>query len=138
MTQLLQRAETNDRLLPFAVLLETPRAAGKQVVELIEGELGEPGVSGRWHILEFLTWPRLIVRTLSVLLVAGVIAAIALLPFHEVMSPSYTSYSGDVPGSTSTQVESIDATAELTRTSDGRARLGVTERFEVTFSDESG
>src|SRR5690606_37753134 len=111
-TQLLQRGQATDPLLPYAVLLAAPRTAGKSVVGLIEGELGEPGVSGRWHTLEFLTWPRLIVRMLAVLLVAGVITTVAVLPAHDARSPRYNAYSGDISGSTSTQVASVDTTAE--------------------------
>lgn len=134
--QLLERAETREKLLPYAVLLAPPRTAGERIVGLIEGELGMKGVSSRWRISDFLSWPRIIIRALSAVIV---IAAIALVSFFPTPFPSgsnYASYWGNLPGNLWTKVHSIDAVGELSRAADGTARVDVIERLEVEFSAE--
>ncbi|PJJ62397.1 DUF2207 domain-containing protein [Compostimonas suwonensis] len=135
-TRLLDRGSIGDRALPYAVLLEPPRSAGARVVERIEGELGEADASSRWRTQEFLTGPRLLIRALSVVLVAGAITAVSALPGPYPQSDRALSYSGDVPGTLWTKVQSVDVVGELSRADDGRARVDVTERLEVSFSDE--
>ncbi|WP_168627553.1 DUF2207 domain-containing protein [Cryobacterium sp. BB307] len=134
-TQLLDRSAPSERLLPYAVLLAEPRAAGASTVARIEAGLGESGVSSRWRIREYLTWPRLIIRALSLIIVAGAIGAVALLPNPYPQSVDRASYSGDVPGTLWTKVNSLEATAQLSRTDDGHARLDVIERLDVSFTE---
>ncbi|WP_158507173.1 DUF2207 domain-containing protein [Subtercola sp. Z020] len=140
-TRLLERAPTNDSLLPFAVLLAPPREAGERVVGLIEGELddgsGSSSSSGSdWRTPGFLTWPRLGLRALALLLVAGAIVAVSVLPNPYDRGDDFASFSGDIPGTIDTKVTSMDAVADLSRTADGHARLAVTEQLTVTFGDE--
>jgi hypothetical protein len=135
-TGLLDRAATTDRVLPYAVLLAAPRTAGHDVAGLIEGEIGDADASEGWRTPSFLTWPRILIRVFTVLLVAGAIAAVALIPGPYPQSVDYLSYSGDLDGTLWTKVQSVDASAELSRTADSHARLGVTERLGVSFSDE--
>lgn len=135
-TRLLERGRSSDRLLPYAVLLAPPREAGRRVVGLIEGELGEVGASRSWRTPSFLTAPRILIRLLSLLVVAGAIMAVATLPNPFERSVDYQSYSGDIPGTLFTKVQTFDAVAELSRDDDGRGRLDVTETLTVSFDAE--
>ncbi|MEF2976122.1 DUF2207 domain-containing protein [Subtercola sp. YIM 133946] len=136
-TQLLDRGVASERVLPYAVLLAPARDAGEKTVALIETELGEPGASTRWRTGSFLTWPRLLIRALAIVFVAGAIAAAALLPDPSARSNDYIAYSGDVAGTLDTKVQSMDAVATLIRTADRHAKVDVTETLTVSFSDDS-
>ncbi|MFB2586725.1 DUF2207 domain-containing protein [Herbiconiux liukaitaii] len=135
-TRLLERGRSSDPLLPYAVLLAPPREASRQVVGLIEGELGEVGASRSWRTPSFLTAPRILIRLLSLLVVAGAIVAVATLPNPFQRSVDYQSYWGDIPGTLYTKVQAFDAVAELSRDDEGRARLDVTETLTVSFDAE--
>ncbi|MFB2580886.1 DUF2207 domain-containing protein [Herbiconiux sp. P15] len=135
-TRLLERGRSSDPLLPYAVLLAPPREAGRQVVGLIEGELGEVGASRSWRTPSFLTAPRILIRLLSLLVVACAIVAVATLPNPFQRSVDYQSYWGDIPGTLYTKVQAFDAVAELSRDDEGRARLDVTETLTVSFDAE--
>ncbi|RFA08569.1 hypothetical protein B7R54_04515 [Subtercola boreus] len=137
-TQLLDRTTLKDPLLPYAVLLAPPRAAGEQIVALASAERGgaEDPEGTDWRTPSFLTWPRLVVRALSVLLVVGTVVAVSVLPNPYDRGNDVVSFSGDIPGTLSTTVTSMDAVADLSRTTDGHARLAVTETLRVTFGDE--
>ncbi|UFS60582.1 DUF2207 domain-containing protein [Subtercola endophyticus] len=135
-TKLLDRDVTSDRVLPYAVLLAPPREAGDKTATLIENELGDSAATKGWRTGDFLTGPRLIIRTLAVLVVALAIGAAAALPYPFPRSPDYLSYSGDIPGTLDTSVSAMDVVATLSRTSDRHARIDVTEKLTVAFSDE--
>ncbi len=135
-TRLLERARSSDRLLPYAVLLAPPREAGRRVVSLIEGELGEAGASRSWRTPSFLTIPRILIRLLSLLVVAGAVVAVATLPNPFPRSVDYQSYWGDISGTLYTKVQAFDAVAELSRDDQGRGRLDVTETLTVSFDAE--
>lgn len=140
-TQLTARGPIGDRLLPYAVLFGPPRQAGKRVSALIEGSIGETARSresrGDFSSASSLSaGARTAIRGLSLLLVAGSILAVAVLPNPYPGPVEYRSYSGDVPGTLYTKVQSLEAVAELTRTDDGGARLAVTEEVSVSFGDE--
>lgn len=134
-TRMLARGPLREDALAYAVLLAPPREAGRSVVALIDQELGEDSSRG-WRSRSFLGGGRIGLRMLALLVVAGAIASVALLPTPFPRSFDYATYSADVPGATFTKVESLDAVAELTRSDDGSARLAVTERLDVTFDDE--
>jgi len=136
-TRLLARGRTDDPLLPYAVLTAPPRTAGAGVVALIVGEIGAAGASTGWRTGEFLTWPRTLVRVVSILLVVVAIAVSIALPTPYPSSSPYSSYRGDLSGNFHTTVQSIDAAAVLTRTTEGVARVDVTEQLTVDF-DASG
>ena len=136
-TRLLERGDLTEKVLPYAVLLAPPRQVGEKIVEAVEGDLGETGVTRGWRTRDFLTPPRLLIRFLSLLLVAGAITAVATLPDPYPRNQQYISYEGDVPGALWTKVNAIDIVGELSRTDDGRARLDVTESLEVAFEDGS-
>jgi len=141
-TQLLDRAAFRDRLLPYAVLGAPPRTTGRRVAALIAPEITKPtagnaaaepaGGPGS----NFLTGPRIAVRVLALLLVAGAIVAVNVLPEPSLGSETPRSYTGDVLGSTLTTIASAEFDAQLTRSEGDGARLRVTERLGVDFSDE--
>lgn len=141
-TQLLDRAVLRDRLLPYAVLGAPARATGRRVAALIAPEIAEPTpAAGRAARAvgpgaDFLTGPRIAVRVLAGLVVLGAIAAVIVLPAPSTESETPRSYSGDIAGSTLTRIASAEFDAVLTRTDGGGARLRVTERLGVVFSDE--
>ncbi|MCS5715483.1 DUF2207 domain-containing protein [Herbiconiux sp. CPCC 205716] len=134
-TRMLARGPLREDALAYAVLQSPPREAGRSVVALIDQELGEDSSRG-WRSRSFLGAGRIGVRMLALLMVAGAIASVALLPTPFPRSFDYASYSADVPGATFTSVQSFDAVAELTCADDGTARLAVTERLDVTFDDD--
>jgi hypothetical protein len=141
-TQLLDRATLRDRLLPYAVLGVPPRATGRRVAALIAPEITMPAAAAArasradGSRAGFLTGPRIAVRVLAVLLVVGAIVAVNVLPAPSLESETPRSYTGDIPGSTLTTIAAADLDAELTRTDGDGARLRVTERLGVDFSDE--
>lgn len=141
-TQLLDRATLRDRLLPYAVLGAPPRATGRQVADLIAPEITMPAAAADrasradGSRAGFLTGPRIAVRVLAVLLVVGAIVAVNVLPAPSLESETPRSYTGDIPGSTLTTIATADLDAELMRTDGDGARLRVTERLGVDFSDE--
>ncbi|WP_157583490.1 hypothetical protein [Plantibacter sp. H53] len=141
-TQLLDRASLRDRLLPYAVLGAPPRATGRRVAALIAPEVTMPAAAADrasradGSTAGFLTGPRIAVRVLAVLLVVGAIVAVSVLPAPSLEPETPRSYTGDIPGSTLTTIATADLDAELTRTDGDGARLRVTERLGVDFSDE--
>ncbi|MGD8193137.1 DUF2207 domain-containing protein [Herbiconiux sp. P18] len=135
-TQLLKRGPLNERLVPYAVLLAPPREAGRQVGNLIIGELGDADAARGWRTSAFLTGPRLLLRLLGVAVVVAAIVAMSVLTPPYPRSYDYATYSGDVPGTLFTKVQSVDISAELGRDEERRARLAVTETLTVQFDDE--
>ncbi|MGI9823368.1 DUF2207 domain-containing protein [Agromyces sp. Marseille-Q5079] len=136
-TRLLERGPSNDPALPYAVLGAEPRAAGRRVGAMLDAEIGDASATRGWRTPGYLTWPRLLVIGGSLLLLPAMIAMIALVPNPYERDIRYAAYDQDVPGTLWTSVESADIVGELVRTSDGRAVLHVTERFEVAFDDSS-
>ncbi|MCS5720005.1 DUF2207 domain-containing protein [Herbiconiux sp. CPCC 205763] len=134
-TQLLERATVSDKLLPYVVLTENPRTAGRRVAELIAHDLGDARAGSGWRTLDFVSGPRILLRTVAVLLLAGAITGAALLPNPYPRSFDPLSYSGDIPGTYFNTVDSAEIAAELARTDDGRAHLTVTETLTVSFDD---
>ncbi len=141
-TQLLDRASLRDRLLPYAVLGAPPRATGRRVAALLAPEITMPAAAAERAARAdgsragFLSGPRIAVRVLAVLIVAGAIVAVSVLPAPSLEPTTPRSFMGDIPGSTLTTIATADLDAELTRTDGDGARLRVTERLGVDFSDE--
>ncbi|QOD92764.1 DUF2207 domain-containing protein [Chryseoglobus sp. 28M-23] len=136
-TSLLERGTLREAVLPYAVLLAPPREAGGAITRRVETELGGPLPRRSWHTGDYLTGPRLAVRGLALLVAVGAIAVAAVLPNPFVGPDRYLAYTGDVPGSAWTQVESFAVSAELSRGDDGRAVLVATESLEVLFEEGS-
>ncbi len=136
-TQMLDRENSNDETLPYAVLFGRSRSVGKRVVALIESELDERGVSKRWLTSSFLTWSRILVRAFSVALVVGAIIFVSVAPGYATRH-SPLSYEWGPSGSNDSwsDVTSFDAKATLSRTPEGRAQLVVVEDLVVIFTHE--
>ncbi|SMQ61662.1 hypothetical protein SAMN06295909_0624 [Plantibacter sp. VKM Ac-1784] len=141
-TQLLDRASLRDRLLPYAVLGAPPRATGRRVAALIAPEITMPAAATGptsppdGSSAGFLTGPRIAVRVLAALLVVGAIVAVNVLPASSLEPETARSYTGDIPGSTLVTIAAAEFDAQLTRSGGDGARLRVTERLGVDFSNE--
>lgn len=134
-TLLLERGTSIDKALPYAVLFGNPRHVGKRIVSLIESELGEGNVSGQWLTSSFLTWSRIVVRVLSVALVAGAITFVTIGPAYAPRHDPISYQSGPIDSRDSwSDVTSFEAHATLSRTPEGLARLVVREDLTVVFS----
>lgn len=134
-TSLLERGPVRDAALPYAVLTAEPRGAGAAVTSLVEADLGGPIPPGSWLVSDYLTPPRLLVRVLALLVVAGSIVIAASVPNPYRGNAGYIAYNYDVAGTVWTQVEGIAASAELTRDDDGRAVIEATETLTVIFEE---
>ncbi|MCC4907652.1 DUF2207 domain-containing protein [Microbacterium sp. cx-59] len=136
-TDLLSRTTARDRLLPYAVLLAPPRAAGRRVTEVLTQAIGDRTAGRGWRAPGFVTWPALAARAFAFFLVAGAIAVVAFVPNPYAGTPDYATHYGDVPGTLATTFESTAVSAELSRTPDGRARIAVSETIQLSFDEES-
>lgn len=136
-TLLLDRGPSTDPALPYAVLFGRPRSAGKRVEKLIQSEMSDRKVSIGWLTSSFLTWTRLSVRLLGVLLVVGSFVAVNVLPEYSTYAKPESYGLGPVNSSDPwSEVKSLDAHAILSRTTDGYAQLDVTEDVNVYFTHE--
>lgn len=136
-TQLLERAVSKDPALPYAVLLAAPRDAGRRIAELMGRETGSPADSSRWRTTGSATWPRMLLRSLALVIVVGAIAVTYLMPSPYSYGSAPLMYSWDLPGTTKLKVRSMEVRAELTRDSSDRARIDVSERLSVDFDGSS-
>ncbi|MBN9612638.1 MAG: DUF2207 domain-containing protein, partial [Actinobacteria bacterium] len=132
-TRLLDRGPVDEPLLPYAILFESPRAAGDAAVDLAVVESGDRGIARGWRTEGFVSAPAMI----SVVVAIGVLAAsIVTVSTQSIPYPNgsdHISESSDVPGTLYTQVTGMDVAAELSRGENGRARLDVVERNTVNF-----
>ncbi len=134
-TSMLERGTLGEAALPYAVLLAPARRAGAAIAGRVEVELGSRIPRRSWHTADYLTAPRLAIRALALLLVAGAIAVTSLVdnPLDE--NVDYVAYSSDVAGSLDTSVVGFTASAELSRGDDGRAVITATENLDVVMAD---
>lgn len=132
-TELIARSPLTDRLVPYAVLTGEPRPTGEVVFGRVAEQLGADDLQ-RWRTRDFLTWPRLLVRALAVLAVAGAVAVVAVVPNPYERGGTSASWDFAAAGTLYTQVSAvdIDATMELVA---GDPVLAVTERIDVTFEE---
>jgi hypothetical protein len=137
-TNFLERATVTDKLLPYAVLVVPARQAGRRVVELVTTHLTAADATEGWRGPGYLTPPRLLIRILAPLAVIAAIVVVAAVPAPSSQAPDYTSYEGDLPGTSAWVVNSADLSATLSKTSDRRARIVAIEKLEVTFDKDSG
>jgi hypothetical protein len=136
-TRLLERGVVTDRVLPYAVLTGS-RDDAKRLGAAVEAEMGDPNATRGWQTHDFYSWPRLLVRALSVLLVAGTLTAATTLPDPYPRDlRDYALYSYDLEGTFAAKVQTIDIAGELSRSDAGHARVDVAERFTVEFDAES-
>ncbi|MGO3146448.1 MAG: DUF2207 domain-containing protein [Leucobacter sp.] len=132
-TRLLDRGPVDDALLPYAVLFESPRRAGKTITEHAVRETGNRDLANGWRGSHFLSIPSMLAFIASIAIFAGSIVLVSMQPVPY-GSEKYLSWpSSDVKGTIWTQVEGFNIEAELTRDDNGEARLDVTEHLTVGF-----
>ena len=136
-TRLLDRGPLDDPLLPYALLFERPRRAGRRIVEHAAEEAGDREVSRGWRTEHFVSLPALLALTASAAVLAGSIVTVSTQPAPYRADTEFITWSHDLPGSLYTEVSGFDIAAELQRDADGAARLDVVERLDVVFDDSS-
>ena len=136
-TRLLDRGPVNDALLPYAVLFERPRRAGRAIRALARREAGDDRVDRGWRGSNFIAAPATAGVMLSAAVLAASISAVSLLPPPFGMDREFITEYDDLPGTFATDVTGFDISASLGRTEKGAAQIRVTERLDVRF-DGSG
>ncbi|GAB3155133.1 hypothetical protein GCM10027058_26910 [Microbacterium neimengense] len=135
-TSMLQRTTIDDALLPYAVVVADPREAGRRVAALVERELGGDADLRAWRTTDFLSWPRLLVRAAALLIVAGAVVLVAVMPNPYLRLTTYERWDFEDPGTLYTQVASVGVDARLSADGD-RPRLDVVQTTVVDFDDGS-
>ena len=137
-TRLLDRGPADDDLLPYAVLFERPRRAGRRVVQLASRETGDARPGRGWRTEHFLSAPALLALAAAIAVFAGAIVTASVRPAPYGESEFITEYHRDLPALTFSQVEGFAVDAELVRDADGTARIDVVERIDVGFTPSGG
>ncbi|MDT0117101.1 hypothetical protein Q9R20_08855 [Microbacterium sp. PRF11] len=115
--------------LPYVLLFERPRAAGRLVRRLLARE----GIGRRAGADPAFFGPgRLSVRALALAVVAGAVALAFLTPAATSHAPDQDDVLEGVSGDYGVGVTDADIEAALTRGDDGAARLEVVERLRAT------
>ncbi|MFC5337245.1 DUF2207 domain-containing protein [Leucobacter denitrificans] len=133
-TRLLDRGPVDDPLLPYAVLTESPRAAGNAVIEQVVQETGERRIVDGWRTQHFLSIPSMLAFVATLALFAGSIVLVSTLPTPYGSNEYLTWPSSVSKGAIWTQTEGFEIEAEISRDDDGAARLEVVERHSVQFT----
>lgn len=133
-TTLLDRTTTRDALLPYVVLLESPRAAGHNVARMLAVEGGNLRAA---RDPDAVTRPRMLARGFALLLVAASVVFVSTTDTPYTYGNDATMYWGNVPGASAVTVRSFEASAELSRSDEGHARLDVTQRITAEFDGDS-
>ena len=135
--RLRDRGPLDDPLLPYALLFESPRDAGRAVVEQAARESGDPDPAGGWRTDHFVSVPALLALAAAVAVLAGSVIAVSTQPPPYDSSVDPVTRHDELPGTFYSEVQGFEIEAELSRSSDGRAELQVTETSTVRF-DGSG
>lgn len=135
-TALVARPTLKDRLLPYAVLSADPREAGRLIAATVEEELGGRGELAGWRTPDFLAWPRLIVRTLALVIVAGAIAIAAFAPNPYERDRTFDDWDFSSSATLYTLVEAVDIDATLSAP-EGRPRIDVVQRAQITAEEDA-
>ena len=136
-TRLLDRGPIDDPLLPYALLFERPRRAGRAVIGQAAAETGDRWVARGWRTEHFVSAPALLGLTAAAAVLAGSIVTVSTQPSPYRVDNDFITWSHDLPGTLYTEVSGFDISAELTRGDDGAARLDVVERLDVVFDDSA-
>ena len=134
-TRLRDRGPVDDPLLPYAILFERPRRAGRAVAAQAAREAGDPYLGRGWRSEHFVSIPSLLALAASIAILAGAIVTAATQPTPYMNDADHISRFGDLPGTSLTQVEGFEIDATLDRDEQGAATLRVTERNSVQFAD---
>lgn len=132
-TRLLERGTLDDRLLPYAILFEDPRKAGDAVHALAVQESRDTDIARGWRTTHFLSASSILgcIAAVAALAASIVLAVTAPIPYGPQKHLTWPSSSES--GAIWSQVEGFDIEAELSRDSDGAARIEAVERFTVGF-----
>ena len=133
-TRFFERGPADDALLPYAILREGARSAGRDVAELARVESRDEHIAREWRTEHFLSLPSLIAVGTATALFAGSIVVAATQPQPYAPTEFLTWPSSDVPGTIWTQTEGFTIDAEVTGSDTGGAVLDVTEHNMVRFT----
>ncbi|RGE22765.1 DUF2207 domain-containing protein [Leucobacter sp. wl10] len=133
-TRLLDRGPVDEPLLPYAVLFEGPRRAGRKVAEHAGREAGDRRLGRGWRTEHFLSLPAILALVAAIALLAGSILTVATRP-TPYTEADFVTWPGSGPSGTIwSQIEGFEVDAELQRDKSGGARLSVVERDTVRFT----
>ncbi|WP_125098198.1 hypothetical protein [Leucobacter chromiireducens] len=136
-TRLTERGPLDDPLLPYALLFEPPRRAGRRVTALAIREAGDPAIAGGWRGERFLALPALIAFGAALAVLAGAITTVATVPPPYEPTRHFSEDASNLPGTLAVEFSGFDIRAELSRDAAGVARLTVTERLDAVFAADS-
>ncbi len=134
-TRLRDRGPVDDPLLPYALLFERPRRAGRAAAALAGQEAGDPHLGRGWRTEHFVSIPALLALAASIALFAGAVVTAATQPAPYMHSLDHISRFSDLPGTSLTQIEGFEIEATLERDAERRASLRVVEHHTVGFAD---
>lgn len=133
---MLERITLDDAALPYAVVMADAREAGRRISALVAAELGDDAGLRAWRTPDFLSWPRLLVRGAALVVVAGAVAIVALVPNPYLRLSTFERWDFEDRGTLASQVSRVDVAAHL-RADDDRPRIDVVQTAQVDFDDES-
>lgn len=136
-TRLLDRGPLEDPLLPYALLFERPRRAGRKIAEHAAEQTGDRAAAHGWRTEHFVSAPAVLALFGAVAVLAGSIVTVSTQPAPYATDTEFVTWSNDLPGTLYTEVSGFDIEAELRRGDDGGARLDVIERLDVVFDDSA-
>ncbi|WP_369411209.1 DUF2207 domain-containing protein [Leucobacter edaphi] len=136
-TRLLERGPITDPLIPYAILLERPRRAGKRLTALAAVESGDREIAKGWRSERFISLPALLsaVTAAAALVLTIVTAATISAPYAQ--GVDFATEHSDIPGSRSTESVGFSISAQLGRDAKGAARIDVTEHHTVRFEEDA-
>lgn len=137
-TRLRDRGPVDDALLPYAVLFEGPRRAGRRMAQLAGRETGDAKPGRGWRTEHFVSAPALLALAAAIAVLAGAIVTVSVRPAPYGEAEFVTEYHRDIPALTFSQVEGFEVDAELVREKDGTARIDVVEHTQVRFTPSGG
>ncbi|GAB2556679.1 hypothetical protein [Leucobacter ruminantium] len=132
-TRLLDRGTVEEPLLPYAVLFESSRRAGRRVAASAGREAGDRWLGRGWRTEHFVSLPAALALLASVGLLAGSIVTVSARPAPYAEADFVTWPSGP-SGTVWSQVEGFTIDGELQRDERGGARLRVVEHDSVRFT----
>ncbi|MFG6446103.1 hypothetical protein ACFXQA_12610 [Microbacterium sp. P07] len=127
-TSAADRTPLRDRLLPYVVMFERPRRAGRLVTEMLDREGLSQQVS---EDPRFVTTGRLIVRVAAVVAVVAACVLVATTTAGTRHALGQNDVLEDVEGDYGVYVSDVDIEASLSRGPNGEARLEVVEKLEA-------
>lgn len=136
-TRLLDRGPLDDPLLPYALLFVSPRRAGARAAEHAIRETGDRSLTQGWRGNRFLTTPAILALIAAGAVLTGAIVTVATLPAPYGPVTNLSDDASNLPGTLSTTASGFDVRAELTRDSEGAARIEVVERLTIEFAEDS-